>query len=76
MFLGYSLKIKAYTYFNQRTKNIVESTNVRVGEKFGILERILDYDSDEETSPKTNKENVELFYETNIDSQNDIRTIE
>lgn len=31
MFLGYSLKSKAYRHFSQRTKTIVESTNVKSG---------------------------------------------
>ena len=36
IFLGYSLKIKAYRCYNQRTKTIMESTNVRIDEKFRI----------------------------------------
>ena len=36
VFLGYSLKSKAYKYFNHRTKTIVECTNVKIDEKFGI----------------------------------------
>ena len=43
MFLGYSLKRKAYRFYNQRTKTIMESANVRVDEKFRIQERIVDY---------------------------------
>lgn len=76
MFLGYSLKSKSYIYFNPRTKTTVESANVRVDENFGIQERILDYDSDEETKLKANQENVELFYEIDIDLQNDIQLVE
>ena len=64
IFLGYSLKRKAYIRFNHWTKTIVETTNVKVDEKFGTQERILDYDSHEEANPKSNQENIELFYET------------
>ena len=48
MFLGYSLKRKAYRCFNCRNKNVVECTNVRIDEKFGTKEMMLDYNSDEE----------------------------
>ena len=48
MFLGYSLKIKAYRCYNQRTKTIMESANVRVDEKFRIQERIVDYNLDDD----------------------------
>ena len=59
MFLGYSLKIKSYRCFIQRTKTIVESANVKVDEKFGVKERMLDYNSDDkEVNPKTNHENI------------------
>lgn len=59
MFLGYSLKNKAYRCFNQRTKTIVESANVKVDEKFGVKERMLDYNSDdEEVNLKPIQENV------------------
>ena len=36
MFLGYSLKRKAYRCYNQRTKSIIESANVRIDDKFRI----------------------------------------
>ena len=48
MFLGYSLKSKAYKCFNYRTKTIVECTNVRIDENFGTKEKMIDYNSDEE----------------------------
>ena len=48
MFLGYSLKIKAYRCFNYRTKTIVESTDIRIDEKFGTKENMVDYNSYEE----------------------------
>ena len=34
MFIGYSLKRKAYRCYNLRTKTIMESANVRIDEKF------------------------------------------
>ena len=40
MFLGYSLKSKAYRCFNYRTKTIVDCTNVRIDEKFGTKEKM------------------------------------
>ena len=48
MFLGYSLKSKAFICFNYRTKTIVEWANIRIDEKFGTKERIMEYNSDEE----------------------------
>ena len=39
IFLGYSLKSKAYKCFNYRTKTIVECTNVKVDKKFGTKKR-------------------------------------
>ena len=55
----------------ERTKTIIENANVRVNEKFRIQERILDYNSNEETNLRPNRENVvqELFYESDIDLQ-------
>ena len=47
MFLGYSLKNKAQRCFNYRKKTIVESANVRIDEKFGTKEKMMDYNSDE-----------------------------
>ena len=54
MFLAYSLKIKAYRCYNQRTKTIIESGNVRIDEKFRIQERIVYYNSDDDffTNPR------------------------
>ena len=48
MFLGYSLKWNAYKCFNYRTKTIVECVNVRIDEKFGTKEKMIDYNYDEE----------------------------
>ena len=48
MFLGYSLKTKAYRCFNYRTKTIVECANVRIDENFGTKEKMVDFNSDEE----------------------------
>ena len=42
----YSLKSKAFRCFNYITKTIVECTNVRIDEKFGTKERIMEYNSD------------------------------
>ena len=63
MFLGYSLKSKAYRCYNLRTKTIKESVNVRIDEKFRIQERIVDYNLDDDvvTKPK----NDEVFLKTN-----------
>ena len=77
MLLGYSRKNKAYRCFNQRTKTIVECTNVKVDEKFGVKERMLDYIFDEEEdNPKPIRENIEVFFETNNDLQNDVQIVE
>ena len=43
------------------TETIIERKNVKADDKFGVQERILDYDSDEEANPKVNEENIELF---------------
>ena len=61
MFLGYSLKRKAYICYNQRTKTIMESANVRIDEKFIIKEIIVDYDSHDDVVNKTR--NDEIFLE-------------
>ena len=57
---------------------MVECTNVKVNEKFGAKERMLDYNSDEEeANPKPIIENVETFFETkNLDLQNDVQIVE
>ena len=65
MFLGYSLKSKAFRCFNYRTKTIVECANVRIDEKFGTKERIMEYNSDEEPKITSN----ELLQKTNNDLQ-------
>ena len=73
MFLGYSLKSKAYRCFNYRTKTIVECTNVRIDEKFGTREKIIDYESNEENiNFGMANRNTELFIETNRDMQNNV----
>jgi len=66
MFLGYSLKIRAYRCYKIRNKTIVESASVRVNEKFRIQERIVDYNSNDENVVVT-KKNDEVFFETNND---------
>ena len=69
MFLGYSLKSKAYRCFNYRTKTIVECTNVRIDEKFCTKEKMMDYNSNEEedSSRIFVRKNVEVFFETKND---------
>ena len=69
MFLGYSLKIKAYRCYNLRTKTIMESENMRIDEKFRIQERMIDYNSDDDivTKPRNDEE----FIESNNDLQNE-----
>ena len=39
MFIGYSLKSKAYRCFNYRTKTIVECTNVKIDENLASRKR-------------------------------------
>lgn len=74
MFLGYSLKCKAYKCFNYRTKTIVECSNVKINEKFGTKEKMMDYNSDgDDYSGMTNKCN-ELFLKTNNNLQNNVQT--
>lgn len=66
MFLGYSFKSKAYRCFNYRTKTIVECANVRIDEKFGTKEKMVDYNFG------FVRQNVEVLFETNNDLQNDV----
>lgn len=49
---------------------------LRVDEKFGIQERVLDYNSDEEANSKTHHEVGEVFIETNDNLQNEIQIVE
>ena len=65
IFPSYSLKNKGYGCYNQRTKTIMESANVRIDEKFRIQERIVDYNLDDDflTKPR----NDEVFLKTNND---------
>ena len=73
MFLGYSLKSKAYICFNYRTKPIVECANVKIDEKFGTKEKIMDYNSyGDDYSRVANKGN-ELFFKTNNDVHNNLQ---
>ena len=72
MFLGYSLKSKAFRCFNYRTKTIVECANVRIDEKFGTKKKIMEYNSDEES--KMTKRGNELCLNTNNDLQNSAQT--
>lgn len=67
MFPSYSLKTKSYRCFNHRTKTILERSNVREDEKFRIQEIILDYNFDQETNTRNNRENIEVFYEIDTD---------
>ena len=69
MFLDYSLKRKAYACYNQWTKTIMESKNMRIDEKFRIQERIVDYNSEDDVVTKPR--NDETFLETNNDLQNE-----
>ena len=67
MLLGYSLKSKAYRCFNYRTKTIVECANVKVDEKFGTKEKIMDYNSDGDDYFGMTNRGYELFFKTNND---------
>ena len=42
------MKSKAYRCSNYRTKTIVKCANVRIDEKFGTKEKMVDYNYDEE----------------------------
>ena len=77
IFLGYSLKRKAYRCFIHRTKTIVKCRNVHVDEKFGTKENMLDYNSNkEEDNTGILRKNFEVFFETNNDLQNDVQIVE
>ena len=69
MFLGCSLKRKAYRCYNQRTKTIIESANVRIDEKFKIQERIVNYNSDDDIVTKPSNDDV--FLVTTNDLKNE-----
>ena len=61
MFLGYSLKRKAYICFNYKTKKMVECTNVRIDERFRTKQKMVDYNLDgEEDNSRIVKKNVEM----------------
>ena len=47
IFLGYSIKSKAYKCFNKRTCTIFESINVRVDERIGTREIDQDFEYQE-----------------------------
>ena len=72
IFLGYSLKRKAYKCYTKRTKTIMESENMRIDEKFRIQERIVDYNLDDDVVTKPRNDDV--FLETNNDLQNEGET--
>ena len=73
VFLGYSLKRKAYICFNYRTKTIVECVNVRIDEKNCTKEKMVDYNFDEEEDKyRFSRENVEVIFEINNDLQNEV----
>ena len=72
MFLGYSLKFKAFNCFNYRTKTIVECAHVRIDENFGTKEKIMEYNSNEEPE-MTNRGNL-LLLKANNDLQNSTQT--
>ena len=56
------MKRKSYRCYNQRTKTIMGSANVRIDEKFRRQERKVDYNSNDfVTKPR----NDEVFLETN-----------
>ena len=71
MFLGQSLKSRAYICYNLRTKTIFESANVRFDEKFRIQERVVDYNPHDENVVVTKPRNDKVFFETNNDFQNE-----
>ena len=75
VFLGYSLKSKAYICFNYRTKTIVECPNVRIDEKFGTKEKMMDYNSNEDNFEMINRCN-ELFLKTKNELQNNVQNKE
>lgn len=66
MFLGYSLKLKAYGCYNLRTKTIMESTNVKFDERIRIQGGIVYYNLDDENVVSKEK-NDELFFGTSND---------
>ncbi len=77
MFLGYSLKRKAYMCFNNRTKTIVECTNVRIDENFRTKEKMIDYNLDEEEdNSRIVRQNAEFIFETNNNLQSDVLIVE
>ncbi len=77
MFLGYSLKRKAYKCCNYRNKTILESKNIRIDEKFGTKEMMVDYNLDEEEDNfGIVIHNVEVFFETSNDLLNDVLAID
>ena len=43
IFLGYYTKRKAYRRFNLRLKKVIESTHVKIDEKFMVQERYYEY---------------------------------
>ena len=77
MFLGYSLKRKAYRCFKYRTNTIVECKNVRIDENICTKENMVDYNSDdEEDNSRIFRQNAKIFFETSNDLQNDVLYVE
>ena len=57
--------------FNHRTKIIIECANIKVDEKLGIKEKMVDYNSDEEQDNiGIVRQNVEFITKTNNDLHN------
>ena len=76
MFLIYSIKRNFDRFYKQIT-NIIVQCNCKVDEKFRVKERMFDYYShEEESNPGPIIENIETFFETKNDVQNDVQIIE
>ena len=73
MFIGYSLKNKAYRCYNLRTKTIMESANVRIHENFRIQDRIVDYNSDDDVVTKPRNDEVLLETKNNLYNEEETR---
>ena len=73
MFLGYSLKSKAYRCFKYRTKTIVECANVKIDEKFGTKEKIMDYNFDGDDYFGMTDRSNDLFHKIKNDLQNHVQ---
>lgn len=58
IFLGYSTKRKAYRCFNLRLKKIIESTHVKIDEKFMVQERYYEYAPMIEDEPRSSSKDT------------------